>query len=210
MLTAQYLRQKFDAALPYDRYVATGTPPQQQSWGRIYNQCRLTPAQTALVQSFTRRMPVLVSSGTWCGDCVQQCPLMQRIAEASSPPPLGRGPGGGTPAGTNNSPPSIDLRFLDRDEHKDLTDQIQICAGSRVPTVIFMAEDFEFCGIAGDKSLARFRALASRQLGASCPLPGAPVDDDELAATLQDWLNDFERIHLMLRLSGRLRQKHGD
>jgi len=200
MLNAQYLRQKFDAAHPYGRYVATGTPPQQESWARIYNQCRLTPAQTALVQSFTRRMPVLVSSGAWCGDCVQQCPLMQRIAEASPHWPSGHSP----------LPPLIDLRFLDRDEHKDLTDQIQICAGSRVPTVIFMAEDFEFCGLAGDKSLARFRAVAARQLGAACPIPGAPLDQDELNATLQDWLNDFERIHLMLRLSGRLRQKHGD
>jgi hypothetical protein len=36
------------------------------------------------------------------------------------------------------------------------------------------------------------------------------VSDDELAATLQDWLNEFERVQLLLRLSGRLRQKHDD
>lgn len=190
MLTAPSLHSKFQLALLYDRYVATGTPAQQESWARIYNQARLTPAQLALVNSFTRRMPILVSSGTWCGDCVQQCPLLQRIAEAN--------------------PSAIDLRFLDRDEHRDLSDQIRICGGNRVPTAIFMAEDYEFVSLAGDKTLSRFRALAARQLGASCPVPGAPVDQDELNATLQDWLNEFERVHLLLRLSGRLRQKHAD
>jgi len=33
---------------------------------------------------------------------------------------------------------------------------------------------------------------------------------DELNATLQDWLNEFERVQLLLRLSTRLRQIHGD
>ena len=30
------------------------------------------------------------------------------------------------------------------------------------------------------------------------------------AAVLQEWLNEFERVQWMLRLSPRLRQKHGD
>jgi hypothetical protein len=31
-----------------------------------------------------------------------------------------------------------------------------------------------------------------------------------LAAVTQDWLDEFERVQLLLRLSSRLRQKHGD
>ena len=79
-----------------------------------------------------------------------------------------------------------------------------------VPTVLFMAEDFEFCGIYGDRTISRYRAIASRQLGPACPVGIAPPDKDEMAATLQDWVNEFERVQLMLRLSARLRQKHGD
>jgi len=41
-------------------------------------------------------------------------------------------------------------------------------------------------------------------------VPGAPVPDDELAACLQEWLNEFERVQLLLRLSTRLREMHGD
>lgn len=190
MVNAETLRSHFERALPYERYVATGSVPQQQSWGKIHAQARLTEAQRSLIASFTRRMPVLALSGTWCGDCVQQCPLLARIAEVS--------------------PRAIDLRFVDRDEHIDLAERVMICGGHRVPTVIFMAEDFEFVALLGDRTLSRYRALASRQLGPSCPLPGAPVPTEEMAATMQDWVNEFERVHLVLRLSPRLRQQHGD
>ena len=96
------------------------------------------------------------------------------------------------------------------DAHRDLSDQIKICGGNRVPTVLFLSEDFEFCGLSTDKSLSRLRALAAKSLGASCPLPGAESPADELAATLQDWVNDFEKMHLLVRLSPKLRQRHGD
>jgi hypothetical protein len=79
-----------------------------------------------------------------------------------------------------------------------------------VPVVIFMAEDYEPVSIYGDRTLTRYRAIAARAFGASCALPGAPVPDDELQATLQDWLDEVERVHLLLRTSGRLRKLHGD
>jgi hypothetical protein len=79
-----------------------------------------------------------------------------------------------------------------------------------VPVVVFMNEDFDFVAFAGDRTLARYRALAGRLLGPSCPLPGVAVPADEVGATLQDWVDEFERVHLLLRLSPKLRQRHGD
>jgi thiol-disulfide isomerase/thioredoxin len=190
MFERDFLARKFDAGLTFEPYVATGKPEQQAAWRKIYDQARLTDAQRRLIQGFVRELNVLVVSGIWCGDCVQQCPLLERIAESN--------------------PTKIHLRFADRDEHSDLAARLHINAGNRVPVALFLAEDFEFVSVLGDRMLARYRALAARQLGPSCPLPGAPVPDDELAATLQDWLNEFERVHWLLRLSGRLRQKHGD
>ncbi len=190
MLDADFLRTKFEAALPYAEYVATGKPDQQSAWADIYAQAEPTADQRRLVAGFTRDMHVLVSSGVWCGDCVQQCPLIARIAEAD--------------------PARVRLRFVDRDAHADLAGRIQICGGMRVPMVVVMAEDFEFCALLGDRSLTRYRAMADRQLGPACPLPGAPVPTEELRATLADWLDDIERVQLMLRLSARLREKHGD
>ncbi len=188
-LNAAFLESKFATALSYADYTATGNDTQQAAWQAIYEQTALTPAQSELIKSFTRNTKILVSSGVWCGDCVQQCPLIARIAEAN---------------------PLIDLRFVDRDTHEDLAVQLKICAGLRVPIAIYMAEDFEPVSVFGDRTLARYRAIAERQFGAACAIPGAPMDEDELAATLQDWLNETERAHLILRLSARLRQKHND
>ncbi len=187
-MRAAYLKSKYEAGLGWEEYLATDTA-KAVNWRKVYDQVDLTPSQQRLVGGFTRNVKALCVSGIWCGDCVQQVPLFQRIAEAG---------------------PVVDLRYVDRDEHLDLAEQIKINAGLRVPMVIFMAEDFEPVAIAGDRSLTRYRAMAAKSLVAACPLPGAPVPDDQLQATLQDWLDEFERVHLLLRLSGRLRQKHGD
>lgn len=189
-MQASFLAEKFAAALPYDRYVRTGTEEQQRRWQQVYEAARLTDAQKTLAAGFVRDMKVLILSGIWCGDCVQQCPLLQRIAESN--------------------PTRIDLRLLDRDEHRDLTEKVRINGGDRVPVALLLAEDHELCAVFGDRTLNRYRALAARQLGPSCPTGIVAPGADELAATLQGWLNEFERVQLMLRLSARLRQKHND
>jgi len=190
MFTPEFLQPKFAAALPYDRYVATGKPHEQENWRAFRARVGLTPAQQQLVAGFSRKINALCVSGTWCGDCVQQCPMFDAIARGN--------------------PERIDVRFVDRDEYPDLADGIRICSGQRVPVLLLLNEDFDFVAFAGDRPLSRYRALAGKMLGAACPLPGGPVPADEIAATLADWLNEFERVALLLRLSGKLRQRHQD
>lgn len=190
-LDAAFLQAKHRTGLDYESYLATD-PAKAANWRKHEQHLHLNEAQQRLIGGFVREIKVLVSSGIWCGDCAVQCPMLVKIAQATSRPNL------------------IDIRFVDRDEHADLSSQIMINGGWRVPTAIFMAEDYEPISILGDRTLTRYRAVASRQLGPSCPLPGAPVPADELNATLQEWLDEIERVHLLLRLSGRLREKHGD
>ena len=82
--------------------------------------------------------------------------------------------------------------------------------GRRVPVVIFLSEDNEWCVTAGDRTINRYRASAIRKLGPLCPTGIVPPDKAELAATLNDWMNEVERVQLMLRLTPRLRQKYQD
>jgi len=189
-LTNDLIRSKFDGALPYDEYVATGDARQRDNWTSFHASVSLTDAQHRLVSSFTRRINVVVSSGIWCGDCVQQCPMFDHIERAN--------------------PEAVKVRFVDRDEHADLAEKVQICGGLRVPMAVFANEDFDLCALYGDRSLTRYRALAAKKLGTSCPLPGAPVEESEIAGTLQDWIDVFERVHLMFRTSTKLRERHGD
>jgi len=189
-MDAEYLKAKHSAGLAFDDFLATGTPPQGESWRKTHSETDLTAAQRDLVGSFVRRMNIIGLAGIWCGDCAQQCPLIQRIADAN--------------------PEKIDLKWLERDAHMDLQEQVAINAGNRVPVLIFCAEDHELVGWYGDRTLTKYRAIAQKKLGTACALPGAAVDPQEQAAVLQDWLDQIERVQLLLRLSGRLRQKHGD
>jgi thiol-disulfide isomerase/thioredoxin len=184
------LRLTFDRGLTYARYVITGTAEQQRRWQQVYDAAKVTPQQALLVRSFAREMKLLVVSGVWCGDCVQQCPLVERIAEVN--------------------PKKITVHYVDRDEHAAFAEELRINGGDRVPVVVFMAEDFEPCSVLGDRTLNRYRALARRQLGPACSTGLVVPDADEMAATLQDWVDEFERVQLMLRLSPRLRERHGD
>lgn len=189
-LSSEVLRTKFEAGLGYDEYVAAASPAHGPRWREMEGRIRLTDAQTALLGGFVRRVNILATSGTWCGDCVAQCPMFRAFERASA----GR----------------VVYRLLDRDEHRDLSDRVMLCGGHRVPVFIFMNEDFDLISLMGDRSLARYRALAARSLGASCPVPGAPIPPDELAGTIQDWLDELERVQLLCRLSPKLRQRHGD
>ncbi len=189
-MDTDFLRTKHESGLRYPEYVESGTPTQQENWRRVYDSMALTTEQRDRVGSFVRRMNVIGLSGLWCGDCVQQCPLIQRIADAN--------------------PDKVDLRWLDRDRHMDLQARVRINGGNRVPVLLFCAEDYELVCWYGDRTLSRYRLIASQQLGPSCPLPGASVPPVESASVLSEWLDQIERVHWILRLSTRLRERYDD
>lgn len=200
MLTSATYRAAFQSAVQYPAYLDTAQPHERPNWTSFASRVALTDAQQALIRGFERRLNVLVISGTWCGDCVQQVPILDAIARAHPVPasdPTARTPG-------------IDLRIVDRDRHAEFSRHFTICGGGRVPVILFLNEEFDFVALAGDRTLARYRRMAAARLGASCPLPGAPVAGDEIAAVTADWLDTFERVALLLRLSTKLRAFHGD
>ncbi len=190
MTNASYLSEKFQSGLGYGAYLQTGTEEQQRRWTQVYDAARLGETQNQLIAGFVREMKILIFSGIWCGDCVQQCPLIHRIAEVNTR--------------------KIDLRFVERAKESELSPELRINAGSRVPVVVFFSEDNEWCATAGDRTINRYRALARARLGPLCPTGIVAPEKDELDATLADWLNEVERVQLMLRLTPRLRQKYQD
>lgn len=181
---------KFAAGLPYEEFLQRhGSPQHRDRWAGIHQQVKLSQPQQALLAGFVREMKVLVLAGAWCGDCANQCPIFAHFA-----------------AGT----PKIQLRFYDRDEHPDLGEVLTTCGAHRVPAVLFLSEDNHVCGRYGDRTLSKYRAMAAAQFGAACPTGIGGETQSLLEAVVQDWLNEFERIQLMLRLSSRLRSFHGD
>jgi thiol-disulfide isomerase/thioredoxin len=182
--------ERYTAGLPYreflDRY---GTDAHRERWQSAYDRVTLTPAQDKLLNGFQRQMHLLCLAGTWCGDCVRDGPILQRISEVS---------------------PRIGLRFLDRDAHPELAQALAINEGLRIPVVVFLSEDFYECGRYGERTLATYRKMAVDRLGPNAPTGVASPGEEYLPTVTQEWLDEIERVQLLLRLSPRLRARYGD
>jgi hypothetical protein len=180
----------FAEALPYpsflDRYASSS---QRARWDAMHKRFAPTLEQKRLLGGFARRMPVLCLAGAWCGDCINQCPVFDHFAGATA---------------------MIDLRFLDRDIKPEVREELSINGGHRVPVVVFLSEDGFEVSRYGERTLSIYRRLAADYLGPSCPTGLVPPADEALAATTAEWLSEFERAQLILRLSPRLRALHGD
>lgn len=180
---------KFQQGLSYDEFLTRYGNGHKKRWEDVRSRIRLTDEQRELLASFKREMNVLCLAGAWCGDCVNQCPIFEHFAAAA---------------------PALRVRYLDRDAHPDVQEQLQINGGNRVPVLVFFSEDgFEIARY-GERTLSKYRQMAAQQGGAMCPTGIAGAGEDVLPAVTQDWLNEFERAQWILRLSARLRQKHGD
>jgi hypothetical protein len=180
----------FEAGLPLPQFLAKyGTDAHRARWQLAAEQTALSAEQRALLGTFTRRTNVLVLAGAWCGDCSSQCPIFERIAEAA---------------------PVVTTRYLDRDEHADVQAALRINGGDRVPVVVFFSEDGYEVARHGERTLARYRQLVNQLGGEGCATGFVKGNDPTQLAVVQDWVNEFERVQWILRLSPRLRRLHND
>jgi len=188
----ELLRLKLDQGLSYGDFVALGRPEGHDGqWHQRYGQLELLQPQRDLVASFTREMNILCLTGTWCGDCALQGSAIARISEAN--------------------PEKLKLRFILRsDEHADLIVKSQINAGFRVPVTWFLSEDDQLVSCFGDRTLSRYRSMARKALPPEATATMGPPSENPVREVLQEVLDEFERVQLLLRLSARLREKYGD
>jgi hypothetical protein len=181
---------KFEQGLTYNDFLARhANEGQKERWRQVHAQVALSPAQRQLLAGFRRQMNVLCLAGAWCGDCINQCPIYEHFATAA---------------------PVIRVRYLDRDEHADVQQELQINAGKRVPVVVFFSEDGAEVARFGERTLSKYRQMMLTQAGPMCPTGINAPGDALLSHVTQDWLNEFERVQWLLCLSPRLRQLHGD
>ena len=181
---------KFSQGLAYADFLARyANDAQKARWKQVHDAIALTSAQRDLLRTFKRKMNVACLAGAWCGDCSGQCPIFVHFAAAA---------------------PAIDLRFLDRDDHADAQLELKINGGDRVPVLVFFSEDGQEVARYGERTLSKYRQLVSDMGGAGCPTGIVVPGDSLLAQVTQDWLNEFERVQWILRVSPRLRKLHND
>lgn len=190
-IRADFWEKHFKIAQTYDEYLEDSEPERAEKWVNMAKSIpALTEEQKSRLSGHNRKMNVLVYSGVWCGDCVRQGPMLLEVAKAAGP--------------------EVALRLIDRDESEALQDELRILGALRVPAVVFLTEDFFEIGRFGDRLLTIYRKKAERELGAVCDTGLIAPPEMQLAAEQAEWVDIFERMLLMARLSPPLRARYGD
>jgi hypothetical protein len=133
-------------------------------------------------------MNVLVYAGIWCGDCSRVGSMFRQIVEACGD--------------------KVNLRFIDREASDELKEELRIVGATRVPILVFLSEDFWEVGRFGERMLTVYRAKAAREIGRD--YRGGILSPRSLFDEQNEWVDIFERMLIMLRLSPPLRRRHGD
>ena len=132
----------------------------------------LTASEAALaketidVEAFRRLakpLRVLILSEDWCGDCTDNLPVVNRLAEESG---------------------KLEVRILPRDEHLDVMDQYLKYGQFRaIPLILFLDEDGNVVGDLKERpeSVTELRARKRQELHASRPDFGEPGAYAELS-----------------------------
>lgn len=181
----------FEMGLSYDAFLAEYANDNDKSrWAAALERIQITEPQRETLKSFSRQLRILCMAGAWCGDCVDQCPILQAFALEA---------------------PSLSLRFVDRDKDERLRNALMLCGAPRVPQVVVLNEDYQFIAHMGDRTLTKYRQMGASVGGATCSTGLVGTQHDPVFESIvQDWLNEFERAHWIARLSPRLRERHGD
>ena len=148
----------------------------------------MTENQIERLRGYDRELKVLVYCGIWCGDCARQGPLFEQMSNV-----IGE---------------KVEIRFYERELSEELQDELRIVGALRVPILVFLSEDFWEIERYGERTLSVYKSKLARETGRGTDhgILSPNARKDELA----DWVNVFERVLIILRLSPPLRRRHKD
>jgi hypothetical protein len=189
---SDFWRNYFENAMEYEEYLDSfreSNPKDVDRWIEAEKRIpELSDEQRKRLKGFNRELNVLIYSGVWCGDCVRQGPILKKIVEECD----------------NN----VNLRIIERDYSKELQDELRIVGALRVPMMVFLSEDFWEVARFGERTLSVYHSKAARDIGRG--MDQGILSPGARDRAMEEWIDIFERVLIMLRLSPPLRNRHND
>ena len=168
-------RERFLQGLTYEAFKAQMTRNRDR-FDANERRLELDPADLAVFHGLPRPLHVLVLAEDWCGDVIDNLPILGRLAAESG---------------------KLDLRIFLRDQNLDLMDQYLNQGQFRsIPVFVFFDEDFHEIGrfIERPASVTARRARQRQELFAQHPEFGSPD-------TPVDQLPEEVRVRLMQEMT---------
>lgn len=186
---SEFWRTLFEQASDYETYLAGSKQEYVQRWRDSEERVpALSEEQLKRLRGYGRKLNVLVYCGIWCGDCARQGPLLKELTDAIGD--------------------EARIRFIERDASPELKDELRIVGATRVPILVFLSEDFWEMARFGERTLSVYRAKVAREIGRE--FDAGILSPKARERELAEWVEIFERVLIMLRLSPPLRRRYGD
>ncbi|HEU5198321.1 MAG TPA: thioredoxin family protein [Ktedonobacterales bacterium] len=148
-------RERFEQGMSYDAFKAQMTRNQERFQANE-QAFVLDPAETAVFANLPRPLDVLVLAEDWCGDVINNLPILGRLAAESG---------------------KLNLRIFLRDQNADIMDQYLNQGQFRsIPVFVFFDKQFNELGrfIERPASVTERNARNQRELYAQHPEFGSP------------------------------------
>ncbi|MBN1579594.1 MAG: thioredoxin family protein [Anaerolineae bacterium] len=140
----------FQSGHPFERWLqAVESDQNRDAIVQTLADQAIEPHIEALLAALPRRVYVVAIAEDWCGDVRRHVPVLQRLAQAA---------------------PKIEVRYISREQHKDVFVRFLTNGGEAIPKFIFLSDQFVECGNWGPMPAAD-RILIAR--GKACGDVGA-------------------------------------
>ena len=114
-------QKRFDTGYDFDQYLKI-IVARKDDWLKNYQAYNLAEAEKKRLASISKCFNILALSEDWCGDSVRNLPVIVRMLEAL---------------------PDAKLKIFARDDNLDLMQKFTADGKMRIPTVVFMDENFK-------------------------------------------------------------------
>ncbi len=176
-------RERFEQGMTYEAYKAQMTRNRERL-EENERTLQLDPADVAFFSELPQALDVIAIAEDWCGDVINNLPILARLAEASG---------------------KLNLRVFLRDQNLDLIDQyLKDGLHRSIPVFAFFGEDFRPIGhfIERPASITVKQSAAMAELFATAPElagvePGtSPAQlSDEARARVMQFYGEFRAKH---------------
>ena len=153
-------RERFESGMTYDEWKA-GMTRNRERFEQLEGRVEIAPEDLEAFRRLPSPLNVLVLAEDWCGDVINNLPVLGRLAVESG---------------------TLNLRIFPRDQHQDLMDQYLNQGQYRsIPVFAFFDDTFREVGrwIERPASVTEARERRRREIYAENPdfgAPGAPID----------------------------------
>jgi len=153
-------RERFESGMTYDEWKA-GMTRNRERFEQLEGRVEITPEDLAAFRRLPQPLNVLVLAEDWCGDVINNLPVLGRLAAESG---------------------TLNVRVFLRDHHPDLMDQyLNQGQYKSIPVFAFFDDSFREVGrwIERPASVTEARERRRREIYAENPefgSPDAPID----------------------------------